>query len=132
MKDQPPVPGGTTAIRGGQYITEERAPGPPTPKDVPMTEPMTESTPETRWQRTPRPLAFVRVRLHRGGQAEYIRDLLEDEKEELLADLGKLRGEGKLDGDADIEECRNNLRHLILALKDVSMGLIELVGEDGY
>jgi len=29
LEDQPPVPGGTTAIRDGQYVTEERAPGPP-------------------------------------------------------------------------------------------------------
>ena len=32
LEDQPPVPGGTTAIRDGQYVTEERAPGPPTPE----------------------------------------------------------------------------------------------------
>lgn len=31
LEDQPPVPGGTTAIRGGKYVTEERAPGPPNP-----------------------------------------------------------------------------------------------------
>jgi len=29
LEDQPPVPGGTTAIRDGQYVREERAPGPP-------------------------------------------------------------------------------------------------------
>ena len=96
-----------------------------------MTEPVLE-TPADRWQRTPRPLDFVRVRLHRGGQAEYIRDLLEDEKEELMEELGKLRAEGKAEDDTDVEEVRNNLRHLILALKDVSMGLIELSGPDGY
>ena len=42
LEDQPPVPGGTTAIRDGQYVTEDRAPGPrlggPT-----MTEPTTEA-----------------------------------------------------------------------------------------
>ena len=27
-EDQPPVPGGTTAVREGRYVTEERAPGP--------------------------------------------------------------------------------------------------------
>ena len=32
LEDQPPVPGGTTAIRGGKYVTEERAPGPPSPR----------------------------------------------------------------------------------------------------
>jgi len=34
LEDQPPVPGGTTAIRGGQYVTEERAPGPPSPHPI--------------------------------------------------------------------------------------------------
>jgi len=28
IEDQSPVPGGTTAIRDGRYVTEERAPGP--------------------------------------------------------------------------------------------------------
>lgn len=96
-----------------------------------MTEPMIETAAD-RWQRTPRPLDFVRVRLHRGGQAEYIRDLLEDEKEELMEELGKLRAEGKAEDDTEVEEVRTNLRHLILALKDVSMGMIELAGSDGY
>lgn len=31
LEDQPPVPGGTTAIRDGGYVREERAPGPPSP-----------------------------------------------------------------------------------------------------
>lgn len=96
-----------------------------------MTEPMTETAAD-RWQRTPRPLDFVRVRLHRGGQAEYIRDLLEDEKEELMEELGRLRAEGNAEDSSEVEEVRANLRHLILALKDVSMGMIELAGADGY
>jgi len=32
IDDQPPVPGGTTAIRHGQYVREDRAPGPPSPR----------------------------------------------------------------------------------------------------
>jgi hypothetical protein len=34
LADQPPVPGGTTAIRDGQYVKEERAPGPPRGPDT--------------------------------------------------------------------------------------------------
>ena len=83
-----------------------------------------------RWNRTPRPLHFVRVRLYRGGQAEYIRDLLEGEKDNLFDDLTKLRTQGKHEDDPDIEECRTNLRHVINALKDVNNGLIELVGPE--
>ena len=33
LPDQPPVPGGTTAIRDGKYVREERAPGPPVMND---------------------------------------------------------------------------------------------------
>lgn len=94
--------------------------------------PETQDTAEQRWQQTPRPLQFVRVRLHRGGQAEYIRDLMEDEKEELLVELGEMRGAGKAEDDEKVEEIRTHLRHLILALKDISMGIIELSGPDGY
>lgn len=82
----------------------------------------------TEWQRAPRPLHFVRVRLWRGGQAEYIRDLLNDEKEELFEELSDLRKAGKGEDDAAVIECRTNLMHLINAIKDVDKGLIELVG----
>lgn len=87
-------------------------------------------TPATRFSQHPRPLDFVRARLYRGGQAEYIRDLLEDEKATLFDDLAALRTEGKPEDDPDVQEVRANLRHLINFLADVNRGLIELVGPD--
>lgn len=87
---------------------------------------MIEDTAEDRWQRAPRPLNFVRVRLYRDGQAEYIRSLLEDEQDQLFEDLGRMREEGKDENGPEIEECRTNLRHLINFLKDINQGMIEL------
>ena len=56
---------------------------------------MTEQTDaQVRWQTTPRPLNFVRIRLERGGQAEFIRSVLETTKTVLLDKLGQLREDG--------------------------------------
>lgn len=91
-------------------------------------------TPEERadnFARSPRPLDFIRVRLYRGGQAETIRDILEDEKEALFEELGDLRGAGKGEDDPRVNEVRTTLRHIINALRDLNNGLIELVGPDG-
>ena len=82
------------------------------------------------WQQAPRPLHFVRIRLWRGGQAEFIRDLLNDEKDNLFEELTELRTKGKQENDPAIIECRANLMHVINALKDVDRGLIELVGPE--
>ena len=81
--------------------------------------------------RYPRPLSFIRIRLYRGGQAEFIRDLFEDEKDRLFKDLGDMRSEGKDESNPEVEECKTNLRHLIYALKDLNNGMIELAGPDG-
>ena len=78
--------------------------------------------------RGPRPLDFVRVRLYRGGQIELVKSILEDEKEALFEDLGKLRDRGADENSAEVEEVRANLGHLIRALRDIESGLVELVG----
>lgn len=88
-------------------------------------------TPTDRLTRQPRPMNFIRVRLYRGGQAEYLRNLLLDEQEELFAELGKLRGEGMNEDSTDIEAIRTDLRHIINILRDVNSGMIELAGPDG-
>jgi hypothetical protein len=93
-----------------------------------MTEP-TEA--QTRFAGAPRPLNFIRVRLYRGGQAEYIRDLLADELDASYEELGLLRGKGLDETDKEIIEVVGNIRHLNGALKDIGNGLIELVGPDG-
>lgn len=86
---------------------------------------------QTRWANSPRPLDFIRVRLYRGGQAEYIRDLLSDEVDALYEELGKMRGAGKSEVDPELTECIANIRHLNGALRDIGNGLIELAGPDG-
>ena len=86
---------------------------------------------QSRWQNSPRPLDFIRVRLYRGGQAEYLRDLLSDEVDTLFEELGKLRGAGKTETDPDIVEVTANIRYLNSALRDIGNGLIELAGPDG-
>jgi hypothetical protein len=82
--------------------------------------------------RSPRPLDFIRVRLYRGGQAEYIRDLLEDEKEALFEELGTKRSKGIDENSPEVEEIRTNLRHVINALRDLTTGMIELRGLEGF
>lgn len=86
-------------------------------------------TPQSRFARAPRPLHFVRIRLRR-DQAEYVKGLFEDEQEALYGELAKLRDAGKPEDHHRIAEIRDELGHLIEAIRDVSSGLIELVGED--
>lgn len=88
------------------------------------------STPGERFKNSPRPLHFIRIRLYRGGQAEYLRDLCRDEQAELLEELGDLRAKGKTEEDPEIVEVRQNLVWLINTLRDLDTGLLELVGPD--
>ena len=81
--------------------------------------------------RGPRPLDFVRIRLYRGGQAEYLRNLCLDEQEALFEELGELRGKGMDEGSHEVQDVRARLHHLINILKDLNSGLIELRGPDG-
>jgi hypothetical protein len=77
-----------------------------------------------------RPLNYIRVRLYRGGQAEYVRSVLEDERVGLMEDLSQMRTAGKTEDDPEIQTCTANIRHLNNALKDIMNGLIELVGPE--
>jgi hypothetical protein len=82
--------------------------------------------------RGPRPLDYIRIRVYRGGQAEFIQQLFEDEKADLFDDLKRLRGQGKAEDDPEVVEVAANIRHLINALRDLNTGMIELVGGDGF
>jgi hypothetical protein len=77
-----------------------------------------------------RPLLFVRVRLYRGGQAEWVRNLLRDEQEALFKDLAKARADGKPETDPEVIEMREQLSWSVSALRDIDHGLIDLVGPD--
>lgn len=85
-----------------------------------------EMTTQERFAKTPRPLEFIRVRLSRGGQAQYIQHLLEDERDQLYEELGSLREDGKSEDDPEIVEVQAHLRFLIAAARDISTGMIEL------
>lgn len=75
-----------------------------------------------------RPLLYARIRLYRGGQGEYLRDLLQDDQEDLLEELGQLRAAGKPEDDPEVMEVRTTLGHNANTLRDVSGALIELAG----
>ena len=73
---------------------------------------------------------FIKYRVDRGGNADFVRDLLEDEIDGLYTELAALRGEGKSEADPAAQSCRTRLRHLIGALGGVLRGTIELVGPE--
>ena len=77
-----------------------------------------------------RPLLYVRFRLYRGGQAEWVRDLIRDEQTALYEDLAKARAEGKTEDDQDIQDIREKLGWSVNVLRDIDYGLIDLVGPD--
>lgn len=77
-----------------------------------------------------RPLHFVRVRLYRGGMAEWVQQVLRDEQAALYEDLAKLRAEGKPESHPEVTKVRENLVHSVNALRDIDSALISLVGPD--
>ncbi len=79
-------------------------------------------------QRLARPLHFIRVRLYRGGQAEFVKSVLEDERDAVFDDLSKLRAKGLAEEDEKVVTARDQLVWLINAIKDISVGMIELAG----
>ena len=92
-----------------------------------MPEAIEQMTPGERWENMPRPLKYVRPRLYPDG-ARYLRNLLEMEQSDEEDHLASLRAGGLTEGDPKIVEVRTNLSHLAQLIRDVSLGLIELVG----
>jgi hypothetical protein len=79
------------------------------------------------YQNTPRPFSFIRPRLHR-DTAEWLRDLLNEEKEIEFDLLTRYRTEGRDEQDDDVQETRANLNFCITIIKDLERGLIDMVG----
>lgn len=77
--------------------------------------------------RTPRPFVFVRPKFHR-DTAEWLLDLLEDEKSDLFAALTEYRTEGRPEEDPDVQDARNGLNFCITITKDLQRGLIDMAG----
>lgn len=77
-----------------------------------------------------RPLHFIRVRLYRGGMAEWVQQTLRDEQAALYDDLAEARRKGKPEDDPEVAEIRAKLVYSVNALRDIDAGLIQLVGPD--
>lgn len=75
-----------------------------------------------------RPALFVRMRLFRGGQAEWLLDLVRDEQANLYDDLGRARADGKPEDSEEVQELREKILWTINTCKDIESSLIELVG----
>jgi hypothetical protein len=76
---------------------------------------------------TPRPFAFVRPKFHR-DTAEWLLDLLTDEKADEFERLTKYRTEGRDENDPAVQETRSNINFCITIIKDLERGLIDMVG----
>ena len=76
----------------------------------------------------PRPLEYIRIRLHRGGEADYVRELLEGTQAFWFKRLGELRDEGFEENSDEVQYARQRLHWLVNVMRDVTSGLIELAG----
>ena len=85
-------------------------------------------TKQERWQKSPRPLDWVRPRLG-VDIARYLSSLLADERKVEFENLSNLRTAGKTEDDEEVAETAQNLRWIISAEKEINKALIELVGE---
>lgn len=77
---------------------------------------------------TLRPMLFVRMRLFRGGPAEWVLDTLRDEQKALYDDLGQARAKGLPEDSDEIAEIRQKLVWSIDILRDIESSMIELAG----
>lgn len=84
----------------------------------------------TQQQTDLRPLHFIRVRLYRGGMAEWVQQVLRDEQAALYQDLAEARRQKKPENHPDVEDIRRKLVYSVNALRDIDSGLISLVGPD--
>lgn len=76
-------------------------------------------------RRGPRPLQFIRVRVYGQEGAEYLRNLLTDDIDRILEDIGTARK----NSDAEAEDkLRREMKTALDIRRDVESGLVELVG----
>lgn len=69
-----------------------------------------------------------RFRLWRGGQANWVAEVLRDEQEALYDDLNELRRMGKTEDDPEVAEAVERLHWVVNLLRDVDAVRIALVG----
>jgi hypothetical protein len=90
-------------------------------------EEMTADERQAAWQNRPRPLPFVRIRV-RLDTAEYLAELLEDERDHEYEQLADMRSRGLEETSPDIAGARDHLGSLIWLIKEIHKSKIELVG----
>lgn len=96
----------------------------------PLREDLRQEEARDRFIRAPRPLRFIRMRVNRGGPAEYLKALLEDEKAAEMENLTEYRTKGLAEDSKEIEEAKTNLRYLIGFTRDLETGMIDFAGPD--
>ena len=71
-----------------------------------------------------------RMRIFRGGQAEWVLSVMQDVQHDLYRDLADLRERGVPEEDEESVKVRHQLDWSVALLRDVSSCLISLVGPD--
>ena len=84
-------------------------------------------TPKERWEATPRPFRYAKLRLYPENQA-WLKELIEVTQDEALADLARYRDEGRPESDSDVQECRDDLNQAADILRELNRAMIELAG----
>lgn len=84
-------------------------------------------TPRQRWEEMPRPLRYARPRLYPESMA-WLKDLIIDEQESLLEDLGELRTKGRREDDEEINGLRISLEHAAEIMREINRAEIEFAG----
>jgi hypothetical protein len=71
-----------------------------------------------------------RMRVYRGGQAEWAQTVLRDEQAALYDDLAAMRAQGKPEDDPELAAVRQKLMWSITILRDLDAAMVSLVGPD--
>lgn len=85
---------------------------------------MTETMTAEAWQKAPRPLNFARVRLST-DEAHYARDVFDEARQKLIADMEQLRASGVTLHDEHVEEAREHVGALSQIITDIDQGLLK-------
>ena len=72
----------------------------------------------------------MRMRVYRGGQADWAQGVLRDEQAILYEDLGELRKQGVPESDPRAVSLRQRLTWSVNVLRDLDAAMISLVGPD--
>lgn len=71
-----------------------------------------------------------RMRIYRGGQGQWVQEVLRDVQAGLYDDLAKFREAGRDESDPEVAQVRDKLMWSVNILRDVDSCLVSLVGPD--